>query len=52
MRHLIDPLDLTREETDRLMTLAESIIARPEEYAHKCDGRIVLRAKHPYPAEL
>lgn len=41
MRHLIDPLDLTREETDRLLTLAESIIARPEEYAHKCDGRIL-----------
>lgn len=41
MRHLIDPLDLTRAETDRLLALAENIIASPEEYAHKCDGRIL-----------
>ncbi len=41
MRHLIDPLDFTRAETDRLLALAEDIIARPAEYAHKCDGRIL-----------
>ena len=41
MRHLIDPLDFTREETDRLLSLAEEIIARPEEYAHRCDGKIL-----------
>ena len=29
MRHLIDPLDFTREETDRLLTLAEQILANP-----------------------
>ncbi len=41
MRHLIDPLDLTRAETDRLLSLAEKIIECPEEYAHKCDGKIL-----------
>jgi aspartate carbamoyltransferase catalytic subunit len=41
MRHLIDPLDLTREETDRLLTLAEGIIADPAAYAHACDGKIL-----------
>ena len=41
MRHLIDPLDLTREETDRLLTLAEGILADPKAYAHACDGKIL-----------
>lgn len=41
MRHLIDPLDFTKEETNRLLSLAESIIASPEDYAHKCDGKIM-----------
>lgn len=41
MRHLIDPLDLTREETDRLLTLAESILADLAAYAHACDGKIL-----------
>lgn len=41
MRHLIDPMYLTREETDRLLDLAEKIIAKPEDYAHKCDGKIL-----------
>ncbi len=41
MRHLIDPLDFTREETDRLLALAEKIIAEPASYAHACDGKIL-----------
>ena len=41
MRHLIDPLDFTRQETDRLLSLAEEIIARPGDYAHLCDGKIL-----------
>ena len=41
MRHLIDPLDFSRQETDRLLSLAEEIIARPAEYAHACDGKIL-----------
>ena len=51
MRHLIDPLDFTREETDRLLSLAEEIIARPEEYAHRCDGKILATlSTSPAPA--
>ena len=41
MRYLIDPLDFTREETDRLLTLAEQILADPAAYAHACDGKIL-----------
>ncbi len=41
MRHLIDPLDFTRAETDRLLSLAERIIEDPAAYAHKCDGKIL-----------
>ena len=41
MRHLIDPLDFSRAETDRLLTLAENIISSPAEYAHSCDGKIL-----------
>lgn len=41
MRHLIDPMDFTRDEIDRLLDLAEKIIENPAEYAHKCDGRIL-----------
>lgn len=32
MKHLIDPMDLTREETDEIIALAEDIIAHPERY--------------------
>ena len=41
MRHLIDPLDFTRQETDRLLSLAEEILARPADFAHACDGKIL-----------
>lgn len=41
MRHLIDPLDLTWEETGRLLKLAQEIAARPGDYARSCDGRIL-----------
>ena len=41
MRHLIDPMDFSREETDRLLSLAEEILARPQDYAHACDGKIL-----------
>lgn len=41
MRHLIDPLYFSRSETDRLLSLAERIIADPAAYAHKCDGKIL-----------
>ena len=32
MKHLIDPMDLTREETDEIIALAEDIIAHRERY--------------------
>ncbi len=41
MRHLMSPMDLTVEELDRLMDLADDIQKDPAKYAHKCDGRIL-----------
>lgn len=41
MRHYLDPLYFSREETDRLILLAEEIINKPEDYAHRCDGKIL-----------
>ena len=32
MKHLIDPTDLTREETDQIVSMAEDIIAHREKY--------------------
>lgn len=39
MRHLIDPTDLTIEETEQVVALAEDIIARPEAYSRVCKGK-------------
>lgn len=39
MRHLIDPTDLTIEETERILTLAEDMIADPEKYSRVCKGK-------------
>lgn len=39
MRHLMSPLDFSVEELDKLLDLANDIEARPEKYAHKCDGK-------------
>ena len=41
MRHLIDPLDFTKEEVDKLLDLANDISLNLPKYAHKCDGRIL-----------
>ena len=38
MNHLIDILQLSTQEIDELVAKANDIIARPEAYAHKCDG--------------
>ena len=32
MKHLIDPMDLTKEELDQIIALAEDIIANREKY--------------------
>ena len=39
MRSLIDILDLTTAEIDELVSIANDIIANPEKYAHKCNGK-------------
>ncbi len=36
MRHLIDPLDFTKEETEQLLKTAEDIRLNPEKYNNKC----------------
>lgn len=41
MRHLMTPLDLSVEELDSLMDVAEDIKADPVKYSHACDGRIL-----------
>lgn len=39
MRHLIDPTDLTVEETERIVALAEEIIADREKFRDACRGK-------------
>ena len=41
MNHLIDILQLSTQEIDELVATANDMIARPEAYAHKCDGKIL-----------
>ena len=41
MNHLIDILQLNTQEIDDLVATANDIIAHPEAYAHKCDGKIL-----------
>jgi aspartate carbamoyltransferase catalytic subunit len=40
-RHLIDPMDFTKEEMDEIFSLAKDIIDRPEAFAHVCDGKLL-----------
>lgn len=39
MKHLISPLDLSVEELDQLLDLAQDIEANPKKYAYACDGK-------------
>ena len=39
MRHLIDPLDFTEEETTRILDLAERISLYPDAYCHVADNK-------------
>ena len=41
MRHLIDPLDFTVEETEKILDLADRIADNPAEFAHVCDDKIL-----------
>lgn len=39
MKHLMSPLDLSVEELDDILNLADDIEANPEKYAHACAGK-------------
>lgn len=39
MRHLINPLDLSIEELDEILSLGQAIMQNPEKYSHVCDGK-------------
>ena len=39
MRHIMSPLDLSVEELDQLLDLANDIEKNPDKYAHACDGK-------------
>ena len=39
MRHLMSPLDFSREELEQLMDLADDIKNHPEKYSEKCHGK-------------
>lgn len=39
MRHLIDPMDLTIDEIDQLLNLADDIILNKEKYSQVCSGK-------------
>ena len=39
MRHLIDPLDFSMEETRQILDLADRIRMQPSVYSHVADGK-------------
>ncbi len=39
MKHLISPLDLSVEELDSILSLAQDIMDDPDKYLHVCDGK-------------
>ena len=39
MRHLIDIFDLSPAEIDEMIAVACDIMAKPQDYAHKCEGK-------------
>lgn len=39
MKHVISPLDLSIEELDHILALAEDIIDYPQKYSHVCQGK-------------
>lgn len=39
MQHLMSPLDLSVEELDKLLTLANDIEKNPQKYAKACEGK-------------
>ncbi len=41
MKHLIDPTDLSKQETEEILDLALDIIANPSKYSDTCRGKIL-----------
>lgn len=41
MKHLIQPMDLSPEELDEILTLAGDIIANPRDYSDVCKGKLL-----------
>ena len=41
MRHLIDPLYFSVQETEALLDVADDICDNMDKYSHKCDGKIL-----------
>lgn len=39
MKHLLSPLDLSIQEMDELLTLADNIATDPKKYSHCCEGK-------------
>ncbi len=39
MRHLMTPLDFSKEELEKLLDLGNDIEKHPEKYAHACEGK-------------
>lgn len=40
-KHLISPMDFSKNELNEIFELAEKIISNPREFLHICDGRIL-----------
>ena len=40
-KHLIDPMDFSKEELEEIFNLAHQIIANPKEYSNVCNGKIL-----------
>ena len=40
-KHLIDPMDFSKEELEEIFNLAHQIIENPNEYSHVSDGKIL-----------
>ena len=39
MKHVISPLDLSMEELENVLSLAESILQNPKKYSECCHGK-------------
>lgn len=40
-KNVIDPMDLSLEEFDEILNLADEIIAEPNKFTHACDGNVL-----------